>query len=91
MDEYKLDNSKLPNIFSSLTSKKINNYNNSAYIDSFFSYLGMIIETIIFRLKTNSPFRKIEIVVNKPMLQVDYSEQHIQDLFDLGTSFSDLP
>jgi len=43
MDEYKLDNSILPNIFSSLTSKKINNYNNSAYIDSFFSYLGSIL------------------------------------------------
>ena len=33
-------NSKLPNIFHNLTNKKINNYNNSAYIDSFFSFLG---------------------------------------------------
>ena len=41
MNEYNLDNNnRLPNIHASLTSKKINNYNNSAYIDSFFSYLG---------------------------------------------------
>ena len=41
MDDYNVHhNSNLPNIHSSLTSKKINNYNNSAYIDSFFSYLG---------------------------------------------------
>ena len=43
-NDYKLDhNSSLPNIFSSLTSKKLNNYNNSAYIDSFFSYLGSVL------------------------------------------------
>ena len=43
-NDYKLDhNSRLPNIFSSLTSKKLNNYNNSAYIDSFFSYLGSVL------------------------------------------------
>ena len=41
MNEYNLDNNnRLPNIHASLTSKKINNYNNSAYIDSFFSFLG---------------------------------------------------
>jgi len=41
MNEYNLEhNNRLPNIHASLTSKKINNYNNSAYIDSFFSYLG---------------------------------------------------
>ena len=44
MNEYNVtNNKKLPNIHSSLTSKKINNYNNSAYIDAFFSYLGSIL------------------------------------------------
>jgi len=44
MNEYNVNHSsRLPNIHSSLTSKKINNYNNSAYIDSFFSYLGSIL------------------------------------------------
>jgi hypothetical protein len=44
MNEYNVThNKKLPNIHSSITSKKINNYNNSAYIDSFFSYLGSIL------------------------------------------------
>ena len=43
-NDYNLNhNTSLSNIFSSLTSKKINNYNNSAYIDSFFSYLGSIL------------------------------------------------
>ena len=44
MNEYNVNHSsRLSNIHSSLTSKKINNYNNSAYIDSFFSYLGSIL------------------------------------------------
>ena len=44
MNEYNLNhNQYLPNIHNNLTNKKINNYNNSAYIDSFFSYLGSIL------------------------------------------------
>jgi hypothetical protein len=39
MNEYNIS-SILPNIHSYLTNKKVNNYHNSAYIDSFFSYLG---------------------------------------------------
>jgi hypothetical protein len=39
MNEYNIT-SILPNIHSYLTNKKVNNYHNSAYIDSFFSYLG---------------------------------------------------
>ena len=39
MNEYNVT-SILPNIHSYLTNKKVNNYHNSAYIDSFFSYLG---------------------------------------------------
>ena len=37
---YRTDNSQLPNIFNYLTSKKINSYHNSAYIDNYFTYLG---------------------------------------------------
>ena len=41
MNDYNLKNTHgLPNIFSCQASKKINNHNNSAYIDSFFSYLA---------------------------------------------------
>ena len=40
MNEYSNNTSLLPNIHSYLTSKKINNYHNSAYIDCFFSYLA---------------------------------------------------
>ena len=41
MNEYNTNHpNSLPNIFSYLTNKKINSYNNSAYIDSFFSFLG---------------------------------------------------
>ena len=40
MNEYSNETSLLPNIFSYLTTKKLNNYHNSAYIDSFFSYLA---------------------------------------------------
>jgi len=44
MNDYNLEhNSRLPNIHYNLTNKKINNYNNSAYIDSFFSYLGSML------------------------------------------------
>merc|ERR1711991_805083 len=39
MNEYSVS-SILPNIHSYLTNKKVNNSHNSAYIDSFFSYLG---------------------------------------------------
>ena len=39
MNEYNIT-SILPNIHSYLTNKKVNNYHNSAYIDSFFSYLS---------------------------------------------------
>jgi len=39
-NEYKLEHSCLPNHYYSETHKKINNPNNSAYIDVFFSYLG---------------------------------------------------
>tara|TARA_B100001093_G_C26801607_1_gene1003677 strand:+ start:97 stop:1965 length:1869 start_codon:yes stop_codon:yes gene_type:complete len=39
-NEYKLENACLPNYYYSETQKKINNPNNSAYIDVFFSYLG---------------------------------------------------
>jgi hypothetical protein len=39
-NEYKLNNPCLPNYYYSETQKKINNPNNSAYIDVFFSYLG---------------------------------------------------
>jgi hypothetical protein len=40
MNEYSDETSILPNIYSYLTNKKINNYHNSAYIDCFFSYLA---------------------------------------------------
>ena len=40
MNEYNNDNSILPNIYSYLTNKKINNYHNSAYIDCFFHILA---------------------------------------------------
>ena len=40
MNEYSNETSLLPNIYSYLTTKKINNYHNSAYIDCFFSYLA---------------------------------------------------
>ena len=40
MNEYSDQTSILPNIYSYLTNKKINNYHNSAYIDCFFSYLA---------------------------------------------------
>ena len=40
MNEYTNKTSILPNIYSYLTNKKINNYHNSAYIDCFFSYLA---------------------------------------------------
>jgi hypothetical protein len=39
-NDYRTDNPKLPNIYNYLTNKKINNYHNSAYIDSYFTFLG---------------------------------------------------
>jgi hypothetical protein len=39
-NDYKTDNSSLPNIYNFLTSKKINSYHNSAYIDNYFTFLG---------------------------------------------------
>ena len=45
-DNYKTSNSILPDLYSYNTLKKINNFNNTAYIDVFFSYLGsMLTET----------------------------------------------
>jgi len=41
MNEYNINHtSGLPNIFNYLANKKINSFNNSSYIDSFFSYLA---------------------------------------------------
>ena len=40
MNEYNLVNGILPNIHNHLTNKKLNSSNNSAYIDSFFSFLA---------------------------------------------------
>ena len=39
-NDYRTENPNLPNIYNYLTNKKINNYHNSAYIDSYFTYLG---------------------------------------------------
>ena len=40
LDKYKLDSDYLPNNKESITSIYINNFNNQAYIDSFFSFLS---------------------------------------------------
>ena len=40
MNHYSLTPKILPNITSCITSDYINNYNNEAYIDSFFTFLG---------------------------------------------------
>tara|TARA_B100000787_G_scaffold167740_1_gene155081 strand:+ start:1011 stop:2558 length:1548 start_codon:yes stop_codon:yes gene_type:complete len=40
MNQYSLSNHVLPNITSCITSEYINNYNNEAYIDSFFTFIG---------------------------------------------------
>ena len=40
MNHYSLTPKILPNITSCITSDYINNYNNEAYIDAFFTYLG---------------------------------------------------
>jgi len=42
-ENYNVNNDLLPNKFNLTTTKKINNCNNSAYIDVFFSHLGSIL------------------------------------------------
>jgi hypothetical protein len=42
-ENYNVNNDLLPNKFNLTTVKKINNFNNSAYIDVFFSHLGSIL------------------------------------------------
>ena len=42
-ENYNIENSMLPNKYNLTTVKKINNFNNSAYIDVFFSHLGSIL------------------------------------------------
>ena len=42
-DNYNVQSDLLPNKFNLTTVKKINNFNNSAYIDVFFSHLGSIL------------------------------------------------
>jgi predicted acylesterase/phospholipase RssA len=53
-------------------------------IDSFVSYIGLIVDTLRDRLKIANHFKRIIIDVEKPMLTVDYTPEFAQELFDIG-------
>ena len=65
------------------------NYDSSD-VDSFVSYIGMIVDTVRDRLKIENHFQRILINVEKPMLTVDYTPEFAQELFDIGYSSLDI-